>query len=89
MVSKLIQNPALLVGLVRSVLILVVSFGVALSQAQVDATLGVVGSFLAVASLVLTGVTLRTTTSTANPKLNVGTVVTTPSGAQAAVKLTR
>lgn len=88
MVSKLIQNPALIVGLVRAVLILVVSFGVALSQAQVDATLGTVGAFLAVLSLVLTGVTLRTTTSTANPTLSVGTVVTTPAG-PAAVKLTK
>jgi len=86
--SKLLENPALLVGLVRAAMIFAVSLGVDITQAQQDSTLVLVGAFLAVASLVLTGVTLRTTTSIANPTLSVGTVVTTPSGAPAAVKLT-
>lgn len=88
MVSKLLENPALLVGLVRAAMIFVVSFGVGITQPQQDSLLVLVGAFLAVASVVLTGVTLRTTTSTANPTLNVGTPVKTPSGAPAAVKLT-
>ena len=84
--SKLLENPALLVGLVRAALICAVSFGVGVSQPQQDSLLVLVGAFLTLASVILTGVTLRTTTSVANPTLNVGTVVTTPSGA-AAVKL--
>ena len=87
MVSKLLENPALLVGLVRAVMIAAVSFGVGITQPQQDSLLELVGFFLAVASLVLTGVTLRTTTPSANPTLDVDTVVTTPSGAPAAVKL--
>ena len=86
--DKLLANPALVVGLVRAALIFVATFGVALRQAQQDATLALVGAALTAASLVLTGVTLTVTTPKANPTLDVGTVVTTPSGAPAAVKLT-
>ena len=85
--SKLFENPALLVGLVRAAMIFVVSLGVGITQAQQDSLLVLVGAFLAVASLVLTGVTISTTTPTANPTLALGTVVTTPTGAPAAVKL--
>jgi uncharacterized membrane protein len=85
--SKLLENPALLVGLIRAAMIFAVSLGVGITQPQQDSLLELVGAFLAVASLVLTGVTLRTTTPSANPTLDVGTVVTTPGGAPAAVKL--
>ena len=80
--SALLSNPALLVGLIRAVLILLVTFGVAISQEQQDATLMLVGSFLAVVSLVLTGVTMSKTTPVANPTLPEGTVVEvlTPEG---------
>lgn len=80
--TALLQDPALLVGLVRSALILAVSFGVAVTQAQQDALLMFVGAFLAVASIVLTQVTRINTTPTANPVLMAGTTVevTTPAG---------
>jgi hypothetical protein len=80
--AKLLADPALIVGLVRSILILLVSFGVAVTQAQQDSILMFTGAFLAVLSLVLTGVTLKVTTPVANPVLPTGTTVnvTTPKG---------
>ena len=60
--SALLSNPALLVGLVRALLILLVTFGVAVTQAQQDSILELVGAVLAVMSLLLTGVTLAKTT---------------------------
>jgi uncharacterized membrane protein len=83
--SKLFENPALLVGLVRAAMIFAVSLGVGITQPQQDSLLELVGAFLAVASLVLTGVTLSKTTPTANPTLPVGTAVTTPTGQSAVV----
>ena len=73
--AALLKDPALIVGLVRAILIFAVSFGVAITQEQQDATLMLVGSFLAVVSLLLTGVTLAMTTPVSNPSLPEGTVV--------------
>jgi len=80
--SKLLENPALLVGLVRAALIFAVSFGVDITQAQQNSTLVLVGAFLALLSLILTGVTLNVTTPTANPTIEQGTTFTvvTPAG---------
>jgi len=80
--SALLSNPALLVGLIRAVLILLVTFGVAVTRAQQDSILELVGAVLAVMSLLLTGVTLQKTTPVANPSLPEGTVVevVTPEG---------
>ena len=80
--AALLKDPALIVGLVRAILIFAISFGVAITQEQQDATLMLVGSVLAVVSLVLTGVTMSKTTPVANPTLPEGTVVevVTPEG---------
>jgi hypothetical protein len=80
--SALLSSPALLVGLIRAVLILLVTFGVAVTQAQQDSILELVGAVLAVMSLLLTGVTLAKTTPVSNPTLPEGTVVEvlTPEG---------
>lgn len=80
--AALLKDPALLVGLVRAILIFAISFGVAITQAQQDATLMLVGSVLAVVSLLLTGVTMSKTTPVSNPSLPEGTVVevVTPEG---------
>ena len=80
--SKLLEDPALLVGLIRSALILAVSFGVSITQAQQDSLLLFTGAFLAVLSLVLTQVTRLSTTSTEHPTLTAGTTVEviTPAG---------
>ncbi|HSW41778.1 MAG TPA: hypothetical protein VLM76_04650 [Patescibacteria group bacterium] len=80
--AALLKDPALIVGLVRALLIFAISFGVAITQEQQDATLMLVGSALAVVSLVLTGVTMSKTTPIANPTLPEGTVVEvlTPEG---------
>ena len=80
--AALLEDPALVVGLVRAILIFAISFGVAITQEQQDATLMLVGSFLAVVSLLLTGVTLAKTTPVSNPTLPEGTVVEvlTPEG---------
>jgi len=80
--SKLFDDPALIVGLIRSALILAVSFGAAITQAQQDSLLMFTGAFLAVLSLVLTQVTRLSTTPTANPVLTAGTTVevVTPAG---------
>ena len=56
--AALLKDPALIVGLVRAILIFAISFGVAITQEQQDATLMLVGSVLAVVSLLLTGVTI-------------------------------
>lgn len=73
--KALLADPALLVGLVRASLILLVSFGVGFSQEQQDSLLIFVGAFLAVVSLVLTSVTVAKTTSVANPVVPAGTTV--------------
>ena len=80
--SALLANPALVVGLVRAALILLVTFGVAVTGAQQDSILELVGAVLAVMSLLLTGVTLAKTTPVSNPTLPEGTVVevVTPDG---------
>jgi hypothetical protein len=80
--SPLLSSPALLVGLVRAVLILLITFCVAISQAQQGSILELVGAVLAVMSLLLTGVTLARTTPVANPSLPEGTIVevVTPEG---------
>jgi hypothetical protein len=80
--SALLSSPALLVGLIRAVLIMLVTFGVAVTQAQQDSILELVGAALAVMSLLLTGVTLAKTTPVSNPTLPEGTVVEvlTPGG---------
>ena len=80
--SKLLENPALLVGLIRAALIFAVSLGVGITQAQQDSILELVGAFLAVLSLILTGVTLNVTTPTSNPTIEQGTTFTvvTPDG---------
>ena len=80
--TALLQDPALIVGLVRATLILVVSFGVAITQAQQDSLLMFVGALLAVMSIALTAVTRAKTTPVANPVLPTGTTVevTTPEG---------
>ena len=80
--SALLSNPALLVGLVRAALIRLLTFGVAVTQAQQDSILELVGAVLAVMSLLLTGVTLAKTTPVSNPTLPEGTVVEvlTPEG---------
>lgn len=80
--AALLKDPALIVGLVRAALILLVSFGVYVSQDQQDALLAFVGAFLAILSLVLTGVTVSKTTSSASPTLKQGTSVEviTPEG---------
>jgi hypothetical protein len=81
-VSGLLQDPALVVGLIRAVLILLVSFGVAITQAQQDSVLMLTGAVLAVMSIILTGVTRIKTTPVANPVLPEGSVVevVTPEG---------
>jgi len=80
--AELLRDPALIVGLVRAGLILAVSFGVAITQAQQDSLLMFTGALLAVMSIVLTGVTVAKTTPKANPVLPEGTTVTvtTPVG---------
>ena len=80
--AALLKDPALIVGLVRAVLILLVSFGVYVSQDQQDAILMFTGAALAILSLVLTAVTVSKTTSSASPVLKQGTIVevVTPEG---------
>ena len=80
--TKLLSDPALVIGLVRAALILAVSFGVGFTQPQQDAVLMFTGALLAVLSVVLTAVTVRLTTSVATPTLPQGTIVevVTPPG---------
>jgi hypothetical protein len=80
--TKLLADPALIVGLVRSILILLISFGVAITQAQQDSLLMFTGAALAVMSIILTGVTRTLTTPVSNPTLPTGTTVEviTPAG---------
>ena len=82
--ADILKDPAVIVGLVRAALILLVSFGVAVTQEQQDALLIFVGAVLAVLSLVLTAVTASKTTSKENPVLPSGTTVEviTPEGQQ-------
>lgn len=80
--ADIIKDPALIVGLIRAGLILLVSFGVYVTQEQQDAILMFTAALLAVLSLVLTAVTVSRTTSKANPVLPSGTTVEviTPEG---------
>lgn len=80
--AALLKDPALIVGLIRAALILLVSFGVYVTQEQQDAILMFTGALLAVLSLVLTGVTVSKTTSVTKPTLKEGTAVEviTPQG---------
>jgi hypothetical protein len=80
--GTLLNDPALIVGLVRAGLILAVSFGVGFTQAQQDSLLIFVGALLAVMSVVLTAVTRKLTTPVAQPTLPEGTIVeiVTPAG---------
>jgi hypothetical protein len=80
--TTLLNDPALIVGLVRATLILLVSFGFALTQEQQDSLLMFVGALLAVLSVVLTAVTVKLTTPKANPSVLEGTIVNvvTPEG---------
>jgi hypothetical protein len=80
--TSVLNDPALIVGLVRAALILAVSFGIGITQAQQDSLLMFVGALLAVLSLLLTGVTMSKTTSVAKPSLPQGTIVevVTPEG---------
>jgi hypothetical protein len=73
--TTLLNDPALIVGLVRATLILLVSFGFALTQEQQDSLLMFVGALLAVLSVVLTAVTVKLTTPVAKPSLPEGTIV--------------
>lgn len=78
----LLDDPALLVGLIRTAMILAVSFGAAITEPQQAAILAFAGALTAVLSLLLTGVTRRLTTPVANPTLPEGTsvIVQTPEG---------
>jgi hypothetical protein len=80
--AALLKDPALIVGLIRAALILLVSFGVYVTQDQQDAILMFTAALLTVISLVLTGVTVSKTTSSSAPSLKEGTVVevVTPEG---------
>lgn len=80
--AALLKDPALVIGLIRAALILLVSFGVYVTQEQQDAILMFTAALLAVMSLVLTAVTVSRTTSSTAPKLDEGTVVEviTPEG---------
>jgi hypothetical protein len=82
--ADIIKDPALIVGLIRAGLILLVSFGVYVTQEQQDAILMFTAALLAVLSLILTAVTVSKTTSKANPVLSSGTTVEviTPEGQQ-------
>jgi len=56
-----LKDPAIIVGLVRATIILIVTFGVTVTQGQQDAILAFVGVLLTVISLALTGVTYSLT----------------------------
>lgn len=60
-IAAILKDPAVIVGLVRATIILLITFGVSITQAQQDAVLQTVGALLAVVSLVLTGVTYNLT----------------------------
>lgn len=78
----LLDNPAVLIGLLRSALILATTFGVGITGDQQDGLIEVAGASLAVLSLALTGVTAAVTTPKATPTLSEGTevLVITPEG---------
>lgn len=82
MIDKLLANPAVIIGLARSVMILLVTFGVGIAAPQQAAILDAVGAFLSAASLIFTGVTATITTPKATPTLDSGTLVKiiTPEG---------
>jgi len=61
MPSSLANNPALVTGLVRALLIFLVTVGVSISQAQQDAALLLLAALLPIISLIVTGFTVKTT----------------------------
>lgn len=63
----LLDNPAVLIGLLRSALILATTFGVGITSEQQNGLIETVGAFLAVLSLALSGVTASVTTPKAVP----------------------
>lgn len=75
MIAKLLANPGLIIGLARSVMILLVTFGVGIAAPQQAAILDAVGAFLSAASLIFTGMTAVVTTPKASPTLDSGTLV--------------
>jgi len=80
--NTILGDPALWIGLIRATMILLVSFGVALNDAQMAAVIAFAVAFMAVASMLLTLVTRRTTTPKADPQIPQGTAITviTPAG---------
>lgn len=82
------DNPALVSGLATSLLMLLVAFGVPLTDEQHQAILGLVAAITAILAFVAHQATVPKTPSDAEPqKLQVppaGTVLVTDAGAQAA-----
>lgn len=78
----ILDNPAVFVGLMRALMILLTTFGVGITTDQQDGVLEAVGAFLALLSLVFTAATVQATTPTSAPVLPEGTNVhvTTPAG---------
>ena len=60
-IAAILKDPAIIVGLVRAFIILLVTFGINVQQNQQDAILAFVGVLLTVISLGLTGVTYSLT----------------------------
>lgn len=81
--TGVLKNPALLVGLARAAMLVIVSLGVSITQNQQDSIATLIGAAIAVvASLTLTGVTIAKTTPVSAPELREGTtvLVVTPPG---------
>jgi hypothetical protein len=80
--TALLKDPALLVGLIRTAMILAVSFGIMLTDEQQAAVIGFAGALMAVLSIALSAVTRSLTTPVAAPVLPQGTQVEviTPEG---------
>jgi hypothetical protein len=80
--NSLLNDPALWIGVIRTGMILLVSFGVAITEPQQAAVLAFAGAVMAILSLALSGVTRKLTTPTAAPVLPQGTTVevVTPAG---------
>lgn len=61
MPNVITDNAALFIGLLRALLIFLTVWGIAISQQQQDATVGLLSAILPVVSLVLTFFTVKTT----------------------------
>jgi len=61
MPSSIANNPALVTGLVRALLIFLVTMGVSISQPQQDAALLLLAALLPVISLIVSGFTVKAT----------------------------